>query len=92
MNVHEVALSARIKLNEEEALIYQKNLNLLIPWFNKMLELEALKNCDLKPIYNLRNGKMIMSKDEVSKNATVETVLSNVPNKKGNLILVPKVI
>ena len=92
INIKKVAKIARISITEEEALKYQSNLNNMIPWFHEMLATEIPDF--IKPVYSLTvNTEGTNSfNDEVKRMDTQEEVLSNVPSKMQNLIIVPKVI
>jgi aspartyl/glutamyl-tRNA(Asn/Gln) amidotransferase C subunit len=92
VEISKVARVARIFLTESEALKYQSNLDTIIPWFRDMLSIEIPPNTI--PVYSITantEGENFFE-DEPKKLDTMEEVLFNVPNKKENLILVPKVI
>jgi aspartyl/glutamyl-tRNA(Asn/Gln) amidotransferase C subunit len=92
VNAGKIAKTARIFLTDEEVAKYQGNLEVVIPWFREMLETDIPNN--IKPIYSLtteEDGENYFE-DEPKKTDTLNEVLFNVPEKKENLILVPKVI
>ena len=92
VEARKVAKIARIFLTEDEVAKYQGNLSVVIPWFREMLEVKISE--DVKPIYSLiteEDGDNYFE-DEPLKTESLNDVLFNVPEKKENLILVPKVI
>jgi aspartyl/glutamyl-tRNA(Asn/Gln) amidotransferase C subunit len=92
IEARKVAKIARIFLTEEEIAKYQENLSIVISWFHEMLEVKISDN--IKPIYSLtaqEEGENYFE-DEQLKMESLNDVLFNVPEKKENLILVPKVI
>ena len=92
INIKKIAKVAKISITEDEALKYQSNLNNMIPWFHEMLATEIPDF--IKPMYSLTvNAEGINSfNDEVKRTDKQEDILSNVPSKMQNLIIVPKVI
>ncbi len=92
INIKKVAKMARISITEDEAIKYQNNLNSIIPWFHDMLSTEVPEF--IKPVYSLTvntEGDSYFN-DEIMQEHTKDEVLFNVPSKKQNLIIVPKVI
>ena len=91
-NIKKVAKIARISITEDEAKKYQSNLDSIIPWFHDMLSTEVPDF--INPVYSLivnAEGSNYFN-DEIKREDAPEEVLFNVPSKKQNLIVVPKVI
>ncbi len=90
--IEEISQITRISISKEEEAEYQQNLDNIIPWFAEMLTLDIKDG--IEEVYSTttqtegQNG----FNDEVNKLGTIDEVLFNVPNKKDNLIIVPKVI
>ena len=92
MDVTKVAKVARIFLTEEETVRFQANLDVMLPWFDKMLQIDV--QAGIKPVYSTTAylAERNYFNDEVEKLITIEEVLFNAPEKQENLIIVPKVI
>ena len=91
-NIKEISHITRIALSKEEAVEYQENLNNIIPWFAEMLTLDIKDG--VEEVYSTTTqaeGHNYFN-DEVNKLGTIDEVLFNIPNKKDDLIIVPKVI
>jgi aspartyl/glutamyl-tRNA(Asn/Gln) amidotransferase C subunit len=92
IEIAKVAKIARLALTEQEKEFYQNNLNEVIPWFREMLDIEIPENTT--PLYSLTSeeeGENSFN-DEGGAVELQEEVLFNVPERRENLILVPKVI
>lgn len=90
-NFKKICEIARLFLTEEESLKYKENLKTVLPWFSKMLV--EVKVEESNYVYSPSDiADINLFYDESGKAEKTSDVLSNVPNKKGNLIIVPKVI
>ena len=90
-NFDKICEIARLFLNKEELEKHKQNLKTVLPWFDKMLV--DVKIEESHYIYSPADLTDInLFHDEAQKVDKTLEVLSNVPNKKGNLIIVPKVI
>jgi len=90
-NFEKICEIARLFLTEEENKKYKQNLKTVLPWFSKMLMEVKIEESNY--VYSTSDLTDInLFHDEVRKVDKTSEVLSNVPNKKGNLIIVPKVI
>lgn len=90
-NFKKICEIARLFLTEDEAKKYKQNLKTVLPWFSKMLiEVKIEESNYVYSPSDLTDTNLFY--DEAQKKDKTSEVLSNVPNKKGNLIIVPKVI
>jgi aspartyl-tRNA(Asn)/glutamyl-tRNA(Gln) amidotransferase subunit C len=89
LDVGYVARLARINLNEEEANTFQKQLNDVLKYVEKLRQadvshVEAAAHA--LPIFN------VFREDAGSEWFTAEEALSNAPRKANDLFIVPKVV
>lgn len=90
-NFERILEIARLSIPENEKERYKQNLKNVLPWFNEMFF--AIKVDGEKDIYSPMSKEDINCfNDEAKKEDAIKDVLFNVPNKKDNLIIVPKVI
>lgn len=94
VDIKKVARIARLYLTPQEEEKYTSNLQIILPWFNEMLSLKNLPNVDISPVYTTvtEDENRNSFQDEISREESTDDILRNTPNKKGNLIFVPKVI
>lgn len=90
VDIYKVAKVARLKITSDEAEKYQKKLDSMIPWFNNMLLTEVPDF--IKPVYSMTSQNTDFNSFEGKAIKENTDALYNVPEKKENIIIVPKVI
>lgn len=92
LKIQDVRRVARIYLTQEQEERCQKMLDSILPWFKEMLSIELPEG--ITPIYSLTAECEGFNcfEGEPEMGGSVADVLFNAPEKKENLILVPKVI
>lgn len=90
-NFSKICEIARVYLTKEEREKYKQNLKTVLPWFAKMLINVKIEGSNYVYSPTDLTDTNFFNDEEEKADKTLD-VLSNVPNKKGNLIIVPKVI
>jgi aspartyl-tRNA(Asn)/glutamyl-tRNA(Gln) amidotransferase subunit C len=89
LDVAYVARLARINLTEDETQVFQKQLNDVLKYAEKLREVEVTgvdAGTDALPVSN------VLRDDSAHDWFTAEQALSNAPRKANGLIVVPKVV
>lgn len=89
MNVEQVALLARIKLEEAEKKKLSQDLERILGYVKK---LDELKTQDVPPTSHVLAIENVFRKDELNPQRIIEEALKHAPESEGNFFKVPKVI
>lgn len=89
INIKKVSYLAKLKLNDENALRYEKSLGQIINWVDNLRKLDT-EGTD--PLHNITEKTTNIRQDTVKKDNSAEEVLSNAPEKAQNFFRVPKVV
>lgn len=87
--VENIALLARLEIEESEKSSYQKDLSNILSLVEKINQMD-LKN--IEPTSHILNIQNIMREDKTKESLEQAKVLSNAPKQKDGFIVVPKVI
>lgn len=88
-DVEYIAELAKLELSEEEKRNFQKDLNQIVAYFEKLNELDTSA---VEPLSHAREILNVMRKDRAKTSLPVDEALSNAPDRKGSFFKVPKVI
>lgn len=88
-DVLKVSKLARLNITEEEAVEYGAQFQKILEYFN---ELNAVNTDNVEPISTPIPIELFLREDEVTQTNTVEDVISNAPDVRGNLYKVPPVV
>ena len=88
--VKNVALLSRLELDEKESEAYSTQLAAILSYIGKLNEVDT-KNV-LPTSHPLQNLKNVFRKDVLKDSLDVDDVLSNAPQREGDLFKVPQVI
>ena len=88
--VTKVALLSRLELDEKESELYSSQLAAILSYIGKLNEVDT-KNV-LPTSHPLQNLKNVFRKDVLKDSLDVDDVLSNAPQREGDLFKVPQVI
>ncbi|AIF80826.1 aspartyl-tRNA amidotransferase subunit C [endosymbiont of Acanthamoeba sp. UWC8] len=87
--VKKIAHLARIRITDEEASGYEKELNSILNWVEQLNEAETE---GVEPLRSVINAELPRRKDEVTDGGIQEAVLKNSPTSKYGCFVVPKVV
>jgi aspartyl-tRNA synthetase len=87
--VRHVAKLARLRMTEEEALSYQKDLNDILSYVETLSELDTE---NVKPMSHVLEMKNVWREDKPGKSDKKESILSNAPVRDGDYYKVPRII
>lgn len=88
-DIKKIARLARIKITDEEAEHYLKDLNKIFNWIEQLKE---VKTGDIEPMTGVEGQELILRDDEVKDGNIREQVLKSAPLSKYGYFVVPKVI
>ena len=87
--INKIAKLARIKLSDEEAKDYLKDMNSILDWVEQLNEV----NTDsVEPLTNISSSILPQRKDEANDVNTSDEILKNSPDKLEGYFAVPKVV
>ena len=87
--INKIAKLARIKLSEEEAEDFLKDMNSILDWVEQLNEV----NTDLiEPLANISSSILPQRKDESEDVNSSDEILQNSPDKLEGYFAVPKVV
>jgi len=87
--INKIAKLARIKLSEEEAKDFLKDMNSILDWVEQLNEV----NTDLiEPLANISSSILPQRNDESKDENSSEEILQNSPDKLEGYFAVPKVV
>jgi aspartyl-tRNA(Asn)/glutamyl-tRNA(Gln) amidotransferase subunit C len=95
IDVRYVARLARIKLSEEEAGLFTRQLGDILAYVNKLnaeLDKRSKMQKETPPMRYVHAAENPHRQDEVRKSISSESALKNAPQKKGDFFKVPKII
>jgi aspartyl-tRNA(Asn)/glutamyl-tRNA(Gln) amidotransferase subunit C len=84
-----IARLARLKLTEDELLLFTKQLNTILDYMEKLNKVDTT---GIKPTSHALQIKNALREDIVEGSLKKEEAMGNAPQKDGNFFLVPKVI
>ncbi len=87
--IDKISRLARIEISPEHKLELEQKLGKILDW---MEVLNEVNTNNIEPLSSVHTMQLVMAKDEVFQDATVEEILSNAPNAKYNYFTTPKVI
>ncbi len=87
--VQHIARLARLRLEDSEALLYQKDFNAILGHFETLQELDTEK---VEPMSHILETKNVWREDEPDKSKNTEALLSNAPDRKIDYFKVPKIL
>ena len=89
--IEEIANLARIKLTEEEKIIYTKQFVSILDYFEQLKEVDTE---EVKPLINANRATNIMREDidRGCESSIAQNILSQVPERKGNYVKVKKIL
>ena len=87
--INKIAKLARIKLSEEEARDFLKDMNSILDWVEQLNEV----NTDsIEPLANISSSVLPQRKDESKDVNNSDEILQNSPDKLEGYFAVPKVV
>jgi aspartyl-tRNA(Asn)/glutamyl-tRNA(Gln) amidotransferase subunit C len=89
LDVAYVASLARLNLTESEAEVFQKQLNDVLRYVEKLRQADVT---DVEPVAHLLPVFNVFREDAPREWFTAEQALSNAPRKANGLFIVPKVV
>ncbi len=89
MDINKVALLSRIKLDEEEKVKLQNDLNQILSYVEQLNELDI---ADVEPTSHVLNLENVYREDKVIQSEAYKEVLKHAPDIHGSYFKVPKVI
>jgi aspartyl-tRNA synthetase len=87
--VRDIARLARLRLTDEEAVSYQKDLNSILGYVETLRELDTESVKPMSHVLPLTNA---WREDEPRKARRSESIMANAPMREGNYFKVPKII
>ena len=84
-----MAKLARLKLDDSEAAIYQKDLNSILDYFETLKELDTEK---VRPMSHVLEVKNVWREDKPGKAKKTKPLLSNAPVSEKGYFKVPKIL
>ena len=88
-DVEHVAILARLRLSDDEAKVYTKQLSQILEHAGKISELDTK---DIKPTSHPLPVKNVYREDEVRESLSKDDALLNAPEKEAGAYKVPKII
>ena len=87
--INKIAKLARIKLSEEEAKEFLKDMNSILDWVEQLNEVNT---DNVEPLANISSSTLPKRKDEAKDINTSDEILQNSPDKLEGYFAVPKVV
>jgi aspartyl-tRNA(Asn)/glutamyl-tRNA(Gln) amidotransferase subunit C len=87
--VKHVAHLARLAITEEEAAMFQKQLDAIITYAEQLNELDTT---NVEPTSHVLAMKNVMREDEPKQGLPIEEVVKNAPDHKDGYIRVPSIL
>ncbi|WP_456276905.1 Asp-tRNA(Asn)/Glu-tRNA(Gln) amidotransferase subunit GatC [Bacillus sp. AK128] len=87
--VKHVAHLARLAITEEEAEVFQKQLDSIITYAEQLNELNT---DDVEPTSHVLNMRNVLREDKAEKGLPIEEVLKNAPDHKDGQVRVPAIL
>jgi aspartyl/glutamyl-tRNA(Asn/Gln) amidotransferase C subunit len=87
--VQHIAALARLRVTEEEALSYQKDLNDILSYVETLGELDTEAVEPMRHVLEIRN---VWREDKQGRAEKQESILSNAPSRDGDYYKVPRII
>lgn len=87
--VKKIANLARIRITEEEAVSYEKELNSILNWVEQLNEVDT---DNVEPLRSVIQNPLPLREDKVTDGGMQEAVLKNAPVSKYGCFVVPKVV
>jgi aspartyl-tRNA(Asn)/glutamyl-tRNA(Gln) amidotransferase subunit C len=87
--VKHVAHLARLAITEEEAAMFQKQLDAIITYAEQLNELDTT---NVEPTSHVLSMKNVMREDEPKQGLPIAEVLKNAPDHKDGYIRVPSIL
>jgi len=88
-HVRHIAKLARLKLSDPEANTYQKDLNDILGYVEKLREIDTE---NVRPMSHVLELSNVWREDKPAKSKRTESLLSNAPTREGDYFKVPKII
>ncbi|TFH17557.1 MAG: Asp-tRNA(Asn)/Glu-tRNA(Gln) amidotransferase subunit GatC [Lentisphaerales bacterium] len=89
IDVAYVAHLARLRLSEEETAVFQKQLEGIVGYVNKVREIDTT---GVEPTAHGRSVQNVFREDMAREGLTTEEVLRNAPAQRDGLFVVPKIV
>ena len=89
IDVNHVALLARMSLTEEEASVFQEQMDQIVDWIDKINELD-LEN--VEPTSHPVPLENILREDRAGESLPREAVIENFPEVKDDQVKVPRIL
>lgn len=91
IDIRYVARLARIKLSEEEIKLFERQLDDILAYVDK-LNAKLKMQKETPPMSYVHTAQNPHRQDEVKESISSESALKNAPQKKGDFFKVPKII
>ncbi len=88
-DVLKVSQLARLSITDEEAVAYGEQFEKILSYFN---ELASVPTDNVEPLITPTPIELYMREDVINQTNTVEEILANAPDLRGNLFKVPPVV
>lgn len=88
-HVNDVADAARLAINENEAAMFEAQLNAIMTYAERLHEVDTT---DVEPTTHVLRTANVMRKDEAIKGLTQEEALENAPSKADGQFKVPSIL
>ena len=89
IDVAYVAKLARLKLSEDETAMFQTQLQDIVGYVRKVMELDV---AGVEPMAHGVPMQNVLRKDEVRDGLTLDSVMLNAPVKRDDQFVVPKIV
>lgn len=89
INIKKLGKLARIKLSDEEAVVFEKEVSSILDWVEQLSEVDTEGVPQLASVSQM---KLRWREDKVTEGNQQEAVLANAPKKDYGCFAVPKVI
>lgn len=87
--VFQVAKLARLTISEEDAVVYQEQFEKILNYFQNISTMDTQ---GVEPLISPITTPAFLREDKVIQDISVDEILKNAPEAKGNLFKVPPVI
>jgi len=84
-----IAQLAKLKLTEDEVLIFQNQLGRILDYFKKLEEIDTSTILPMKHVLDMHN---VLRADEAKDSLSIEDVLKNAPQRRDHFFEVPKIV
>lgn len=88
-DVEHIARLARLRLTEQEKLLYSEQLSKILDYIDKLNELDT---SNVEPTSHVVNITNVFREDEPLESLSPDEALENAPQRKDNFYKVPKII